>query len=283
MTPTYVADADEGQTRDETGTSSGEDERGCMIRHIITVLNCSETLPNKTTLAGGRRVSPRRLVPQRKYRCLSGTPTTGRVFYSVRFPYVDALRPELMSQEVTYELATARWRRTDTVQIISTLGTEIADFPLTFLASCGDNTWRYVLDTVHLLVEPVPDRQGSIYVGSEEMDGQEEVPVATEDPPQAGIYRYKQLGELSMFGSISPSRYHLPSFINLGDLLSGLAGTLSEPTFVRGPEYYSRFKSPTLLPGESSASASSQATGRPEQVCRSQLTTFVLSLHAKLM
>ena len=121
-----------------------------------------------------------------------------------------------MGEEVTYELATARWRCADTVQIISVLGTEIADFPLTFLASCGDNTWRYILDTVHLLVDPVPDRPGSIYVGSEEMDDLDEVPVASEDAPQAGIYRYKQLGELSMFGTISPFRYRLLCFITSG-------------------------------------------------------------------
>ena len=120
-----------------------------------------------------------------------------------------------MSEEVTYELATARWRRTDTIQIISVLGTEIADFPLKFLASCGDNTWRYILDTVHLLIDPVPDRPGSIYVGSEETNDQDEVPIATEDAPQAGIYRYKQPGELSMFGMTNPFRYRLLSFLNI--------------------------------------------------------------------
>lgn len=44
-------------------------------------------------------------------------------------------------------------------------------------------------------------------------------------------------------------------------------GLTCEPTFSRGPEYSSRFKSPSLLPGESTVSASSQATGCPEQVC----------------
>ncbi len=97
-----------------------------------------------------------------------------------------------MSEEVTYELATARWRRTGTVQIISILDTDIADFPITFLASCGDNTWQYILHVVHQLVNPVSDHPGILCVADE--DGENEQPVTVEEPPSAGLFRYKQQG-----------------------------------------------------------------------------------------
>lgn len=100
-----------------------------------------------------------------------------------------------MSSDATYELATARWRRTPTVQIVSILDTEIADFPVSFLASCGDNTWQYVLDVVHQLVDPAPEHPGVICMAHEKQEDAMEPPVALGGEPTAGIFRYKQLGE----------------------------------------------------------------------------------------
>jgi hypothetical protein len=169
-----------------------------------------------------------------------------------------------MGEEVSYELATARWRRTATVQIISVLDTEIGDFPLSFLSSCGDNTWQYILDTVQQLVDAAPDHPGNIFQTSE--DGQEvdEVPVAAGETPVAGDFRFRQLGTSS---NLLTPRYTLDTcFRFVTRSLRSILGLRTEPTFARGPEYYSRFKSPLLLPGGSSASASSQTAGRPEQV-----------------
>ena len=103
-----------------------------------------------------------------------------------------------MSEEVTYELATARWRRTSTVQIISLFDSEIADFPLSFLASCGVNSWQYILDVVDELVDPVPGHPGGIFIVNDGEDEESEVQVALGEMPSAGIYRFKQLGVLTI-------------------------------------------------------------------------------------
>jgi hypothetical protein len=99
-----------------------------------------------------------------------------------------------MGDEVTYELATARWRRTDTVQVISFLDSEIADFPLSFLASCGDNSWQYILDVVHQLIDPIANHPGGFFVVNEDGEEDGELPVDLGEPPCAGIFRFKQLG-----------------------------------------------------------------------------------------
>lgn len=97
-----------------------------------------------------------------------------------------------MTEEVTYELATARWRRTSTVQIVSILDTDIADFPLSFLASSGDDTWHYILHVIRLLVLVTPELPGCLYVANDTTE--EETPVDISLTPTAGRFRYKQLG-----------------------------------------------------------------------------------------
>jgi hypothetical protein len=92
--------------------------------------------------------------------------------------------------DVSYELAAIRWRRSDTIDILSIHDTQIALFPLAFVSSCGDNTWQYVLNVVHQLVEPIPERPGIIVTEHGEA-------VNLEEPPTAGTFRYKQLGTLS--------------------------------------------------------------------------------------
>jgi hypothetical protein len=103
-----------------------------------------------------------------------------------------------MSEEVTYELATIRWRRTDTVQMVSILDTDRADFPLSFLASCGDNTWQYVLDVIHLLVESTPEVSGALHTAEDTDDNEHPVDLAR--PPQAGRYRFKHAFKPELMG-----------------------------------------------------------------------------------
>jgi len=98
-----------------------------------------------------------------------------------------------MTEEVTYELATARWRRTSTVQIVSVLDTDIADFPLSFLASSGDVTWQYILHVIRLLILVTPELPGCLYIAND--TSEEEIPVDVSLPPAAGRFRYKQLGK----------------------------------------------------------------------------------------
>jgi hypothetical protein len=100
-----------------------------------------------------------------------------------------------MNDEVTYELAAVRWRRSDSIDILSILDTRIAVFPLDFVSSCGDCTWKYVLRVVEQLVVPIPGHRGVIV--TEQGD-----PVDPEMPPSAGVFRYKQLGRCMIIGRI---------------------------------------------------------------------------------
>jgi hypothetical protein len=43
---------------------------------------------------------------------------------------------------VSYTMASSKWRRSGFVEIISAYETPIASFPISFLESCGDNTWH---------------------------------------------------------------------------------------------------------------------------------------------
>ena len=86
-----------------------------------------------------------------------------------------------------YERAVLRWRRTGRIRIETSLGTEIAVFPLNFVESCGVNTWSYILDVIRQLVEQVPGRQNALVDGT----GQ------TVDPgeaPHQGTFVYKEKG-----------------------------------------------------------------------------------------
>jgi hypothetical protein len=106
--------------------------------------------------------------------------------------------PHFAMSEVSYELAAIRWRRSDTIDVLTIHDTQIAVFPLAFLSSCGDNTWQYVLNVVHQLVTPIPERPGVIVTEMGE-------PVNLEEPPSAGTFRYKQPGALLLPTDLSSS------------------------------------------------------------------------------
>jgi hypothetical protein len=93
--------------------------------------------------------------------------------------------------DATYERAIARWRRAGHVTIRSINDCEIAVFPLKFVATGGDNTWRYVLSVVEQLVEPVPEHPGMIFT-----NGPTPERVDLDGPPHEGVFLYKQLGAL---------------------------------------------------------------------------------------
>ncbi len=100
-----------------------------------------------------------------------------------------------MSEQITYELSAVRWRRSKTVDIISRLGDQIAVFPLTFLHSCGDNTWQYVLYVVEQLVDQVPGHPGRIVIEDHAQVADDALPVDLQATPTAGTYCYIQDGE----------------------------------------------------------------------------------------
>jgi len=68
----------------------------------------------------------------------------------------------LTMTEYTYERAQKRWRRSETIEILSIRDTQIALFPLSFVALGGDNTWSYILDTIQQLVEVAAGGAGVI-------------------------------------------------------------------------------------------------------------------------
>lgn len=88
-----------------------------------------------------------------------------------------------------YERADERWRRTDTIEILSIVDTEIAYFPLAFVQRGGNNTWQFVLDIVRLLVVEDPVNPGHIFTRPQ--DG---APVDLSSPPRAGTFHYIQEG-----------------------------------------------------------------------------------------
>jgi hypothetical protein len=87
----------------------------------------------------------------------------------------------------TYTTASGVWRRGGVIKILSILETIIASFPLDFVREGGDNTWRYILLAINLLVEDDPDHPGHI----ENQDG---TAVDLDDAPSSGIFRYVEQG-----------------------------------------------------------------------------------------
>jgi hypothetical protein len=90
--------------------------------------------------------------------------------------------------DATYERAIACWRRAGHVAIRSINDYEIAVFPLKFVATGGDNSWRYVLSVVEQLVETVPEHPGMIFT-----NGATPEAVDLDGPPHEGVFLYKQL------------------------------------------------------------------------------------------
>jgi hypothetical protein len=90
----------------------------------------------------------------------------------------------------TYTTASGVWRRGGVIKIFSKLDTLIANFPLDFVKHSGDNTWRYILLVVNMIVEVDAIHPGHI----EDRDGRS---VGLELAPEAGAYYYMELGKVS--------------------------------------------------------------------------------------
>ncbi len=88
---------------------------------------------------------------------------------------------------VTYTSASGRWRRSGFVLVVSVHDTSIASFPIRFLQSCGDNTWRYVLHVISLLIEMDSNHPGNIIDALGD-------PVNPQGSPAAGTFRYTEQG-----------------------------------------------------------------------------------------
>ena len=100
-----------------------------------------------------------------------------------------------MESQVTYTTASGRWRRSGNVKVLSIHDTQIATFPMAFLQSCGDNTWRYILFVISLLVNVASDHPGELLdpLGR---------PVSPREAPVAGTFRYVERGKVE-YGSSS--------------------------------------------------------------------------------
>jgi hypothetical protein len=168
-----------------------------------------------------------------------------------------------MSEQVTYELAAVRWRRSQTIDIVTRVGNQIAVFPLSFLRSCGDNTWQYVLYVVNLLVDQIRGHPGRIVITDDVHAIDDALPVDLQSSPTAGTFCYIQDG---WSRAICLSQRSFGYLYLIPHAETCHAGIDREPTLSWGPEYSSRFKTPQFLPGSSTNSASSRTTGRPEQV-----------------
>lgn len=87
----------------------------------------------------------------------------------------------------TYTTGSGVWRRGGVIKVLSILETNIASFPLDFVREGGDNTWRYILLVINLLVEGDPDHPGHI-------DNQDGTAVDLDQAPSSGIFRYVEQG-----------------------------------------------------------------------------------------
>ncbi len=87
----------------------------------------------------------------------------------------------------SYLRAHFKWRRSGLITIVTTYDTEIGTFPMSFLESCGDNSWQYILFVVSQLVDIRSDGPGTLV--SEQ--GQE---VDMQSAPAEGVYRYLLTG-----------------------------------------------------------------------------------------
>jgi hypothetical protein len=90
--------------------------------------------------------------------------------------FINAL-PDNNPLMTTYDLAAEYWGDQSVITIVAEDGASIGFLPLSFVQSCGVNTWRYVLDVVHNLV-------ASNIRGFIQNSGG--VPVALDSEPQAG-------------------------------------------------------------------------------------------------
>ena len=88
----------------------------------------------------------------------------------------------------TYTTALGLWRRSGAVHVLSVHDTKIASFPMSFLHSCGDNTWDYILRVVSLLVELDAKHSPQLLDDSGNHVDIDQLPVS-------GSYRYVEQGQ----------------------------------------------------------------------------------------
>ena len=86
----------------------------------------------------------------------------------------------------TYELAQYSWNDREVISITFSDGTFIGILPLTFVRSGGVNTWRYVSEVIHELVETETQC---------ELRNTEGLLVALDAEPRPGKYVLRRSGE----------------------------------------------------------------------------------------
>lgn len=89
----------------------------------------------------------------------------------------------VMMGRIVYDLAADAWHDSPALIVKSPLGIDIAIFPLSFVRGCGDNSWAYVINVLHQLVQKPSTQQWVL------MDncGQE---FDMEEPPCAGTFTW---------------------------------------------------------------------------------------------
>jgi len=153
------------------------------------------------------------------------------------------------SRDTTYTTAAGKWRRCDFVEVVSVHDTAIASFPTNFLASCGDNTWSYILGVINLVVDADTQHPGVIY------DTQHQTVDLGSAPFAGGTFRFLEQGMWF--------KREICRFVH-GDACS--SGKNSDIVFARGPQHFSPVVAPSGM-DSTTRSASSKAThSRPDQV-----------------
>lgn len=96
----------------------------------------------------------------------------------------------MSDESVSYTVAASKWRRSGYVEIASVFDTPIASFPMAFLASCGDNSWDYILKVVvHVIERPETTSNAKI------IELKHNTLVDLHETPLEGSYRYLTPGK----------------------------------------------------------------------------------------
>ncbi len=95
--------------------------------------------------------------------------------------------PETTKTTYTTAAGVSLWRRSGTISIVSIHDTRIAVFPMSFLASCGDNSWEYINYVVTLLIDVDPNHPGQLF-------DENGTAVNEQVLPTPGIFRYIERG-----------------------------------------------------------------------------------------
>ena len=88
----------------------------------------------------------------------------------------------------SYLRAHFKWRRSGLISVVTTYDTEIGTFPMSFLESCGDGNWQYILFVVGELVDISSDGSGTLVTERGE-------PIDMQSSLAEGVYRYLLIGE----------------------------------------------------------------------------------------